>query len=135
MTRIVNISDKPYEFQFDGVVYGPYNPGDPSPNLPHNVAEHGIKRSQINDDMGVTIGFRAAFLDEAKANPDTAKNLRLYECPLVAAGDCNAGRFRTVDELRGHMETHWAATQPDDLLTKSEAAALKTSVGSRQVSR
>lgn len=120
MTRIVNTSKEVFEFQFNGQVFGPYAPGEPV-DLPYEVAMHGIKRSQYLDEMGNPLGFRMALLDEAKLDPQIAKRLLVYECPMVKAGECSAKPFKSVDELRAHMESHWAAdAKKADLLAQAE---------------
>lgn len=120
MTRIVNTSNEPFEFQFDGVVYGPYAKGDPV-DLPWEVAMHGIKRSQYLDGMGNPLGFRMSLLEEAKLDPKFSKEILVYECPLVRAGECTAKAFKSVDALRAHMEEHWAAdAKQADLLAQAE---------------
>jgi hypothetical protein len=105
--RIVNTSDKPFEWSFNSVVYGPYPPGTII-DLPHAVAEHGIKRSQILDEDGNISGFKMQSLEEAKADPNKLKDLLIYNCPFGQSDQCNAKPFKNVDDLRKHMETHWA---------------------------
>jgi hypothetical protein len=105
--RIVNISDRPFEFSFDSVVYGPYQPGTII-DLPHEVASHGIKRSQELDEMGNILGFRIQSIEEAKSDPEKFKNLLVYNCPFTMSDQCNAKPFKSVDDLKKHMETHWA---------------------------
>jgi hypothetical protein len=112
--RIVNTSDRPFEFSFDSVVYGPYQPGTII-DLPHEVATHGIKRSQELDEMGNVLGFRMQSIEEAKSDPEKFKNLLVYNCPFGMSDQCNAKPFKSVDELKKHMETHWAkAPEPED---------------------
>jgi hypothetical protein len=112
--RIVNTSDRPFEFSFDSVVYGPYQPGTII-DLPHEVATHGIKRSQELDEMGNVLGFRMQSIEEAKSDPEKFKNLLIYTCPFAMSDQCNAKPFKSVDELKKHMETHWAkAPEPED---------------------
>lgn len=105
--RIVNTSDLPFEFSFDSVVYGPYQPGKII-DLPYEVANHGIKRSQMLDEMGNVLGFRMQTLEEAKSDPQKFADLLVYTCPFSLSDQCNAAPFKNVDDLRKHMETHWA---------------------------
>ena len=112
--RIVNTSDGPFEFSFDSVVYGPYQPGTII-DLPYEVANHGIKRSQVLDEMGNITGYRVQSIEEAKSDPEKFKNLLVYNCPFGASDQCTAKPFKSVDELKKHMETHWVSEPTDDL--------------------
>jgi hypothetical protein len=110
--RIVNVSDKPFEFQFNSCTYGPYDPGR-IVDLPTEVAVHGIKRSIIVDDVGNVIGQRMSTLDEAKRDTKMSEMLTL-ECPFVQTEQCQAKPFKSVEELRVHLNTHFAAEAMDD---------------------
>ena len=109
--RIVNVSDKPFEFTFNAVVYGPYPPGAVV-DLPYAIAQHGIKRSVTYDEDGQVIGYKMDYLDSVKNDPTTMERVIKYECPLAATEQCNVGPFKTLDELRIHMEqAHWPTNE------------------------
>lgn len=105
--KIVNVSDKPFEFMFSEVTYGPYVPGQII-DLPDHIAQHGLDKSAILDDEGLgnIVGFKLKTLADAKV---TEKNILIYECPLVASGECTAKAFSSLDDLKAHMETHWGS--------------------------
>ena len=123
--RIVNTSDTPFEWSFNSVVYGPYPPGKII-DLPYEVAEHGIKRSQTLDEMGNPMGFRMQTLEEAKADPEKLQNLLIYQCPFTLSDQCTAKPFKNVDDLRKHMETHWAKDAVEESIF--DTAPLKPTV-------
>jgi hypothetical protein len=106
--RIVNTSDMPFEYSFNSVVYGPYAPGV-IVDLPYEVAEHGIKRSVVLDDVGNPTEYRMKTIEEAKADPEKFQNMLQYACPFTFSDQCTAKPFKSVDDLRKHLEVHWAA--------------------------
>jgi hypothetical protein len=129
MARIVNTSDKPYEFCFDACVYGPYAPGQVI-ELPNEIAAHGVRRSQILDEIGNTVGFKCEFLNDLKNDKERMENLLVYDCPLKMSDQCNVGSFKSLDDLRSHLETHWAVLQPtqtdDDLFASVATSSTKS---------
>jgi hypothetical protein len=121
MKRIVNVSNAPFEFTFNSCVYGPYAPGQVV-ELPYAIAEHGVKRGMIVDDMGNFVGNRCEFLDDLQNDQERMKSILMYECPLAVSHQCAAASFRNLDELRAHMETHWT-TAADPLAPVEQAMA------------
>jgi hypothetical protein len=105
--KIINKSDKPFDFTFDSGNYGPYLPGEVV-DLPDEIAAHAVKRSEILDpDFGDTIGFQMSYLSDL-SQEEIRKHV-LYPCPFIQSNQCNAKSFKTPDELRAHLETHWGA--------------------------
>jgi hypothetical protein len=120
--KIVNVSDKPFEFMFDQVTYGPYAPGQ-IVDLPEHIAQHGLVKSAVLDDegMGNIVDFKLKTLAEARV---TEKNLLIYECPLVSSGECKAKAFSSVDDLKAHMESHWGLATKLSADKKSQSKGL-----------
>jgi hypothetical protein len=102
--KIVNTSEKPFEFTFDSCNYGPIPPGGVV-DLPEDVANHALRRSLIIDPLdGAPMGYRLEPLDAL--NKDRRQGLAIYVCPLVAINECHAPSMSTVDELMSHMQRH-----------------------------
>jgi hypothetical protein len=113
--KIINVSDKPYEFTFDSGIYGPINPGE-IVEYPAEIAAHAIKRSEMVDpDFGEIIGYRMAYLDSV--DPNKVKEIVTYPCPFIASNQCNAKPFKNTEELRLHLDSHWGA-KPTVIPTK-----------------
>lgn len=116
--KIVNTSDKPYEFAFNSCTYGPFAPGQII-DLPDEVALHGIKRSIILDEEGNYLSQKAQPLDQVKTNPAMMEKLIKYDCPMAASEQCSAGPFASLDALREHLETaHWKASEKKPMVGK-----------------
>ncbi len=107
--KIVNTSDKPYEWTFDGYIWGPLGPGDVG-DYPLEVAMHAIRRSVINDDEGQPVGYRCELLDSLKTDRGRFNDIVAYPCPFKSIGDCDAAPFKTKGELKVHLELHWDAS-------------------------
>ncbi len=110
MTKIINVSKEPYEWQFDGKIYGPIAPGE-IVDMPDEIANHAVKRSVVLDHdpdsmtVGDPIDTKVKYLSEL--SKDQIKEITLYPCSLVQSGQCSVKPFKTMDELRKHMESHW----------------------------
>lgn len=102
--KVVNTSKKPYEFTFDSRNFGPFKPGQVV-DLPDDVAQHGIRRSAIRDELE---GFITGYSFEPLGSIDAGRRgeVAVYACALVAIGECSAPNFNTVDELMTHLRTH-----------------------------
>lgn len=112
--RIVNTGEKPYEWTFDGKVFGPILPGEVK-DFPDEVANHAIIRSAVRDEMGNAIDYTVKTLGEAKQNPEQFAKIVTYVCPFVESEQCKAPPFHDLDALRAHMERHFSnakAAQP-----------------------
>lgn len=114
--KIINVSNKPYEWTFDSANYGPIMPGQ-IVDLPSEVAHHAIRRSEerkYDEFDEEVISFRV----QAVAAVDKSKLVKIvtYECPFSATGQCSDTRFESMDALRAHMETHWASTPVDPVM-------------------
>jgi hypothetical protein len=107
VAKIINTSDKPFEFTFDSGNYGPIQPGEVV-DYPAEVAAHAIKRSEIIDpDFGETVGFQLIYLGQL-SQEEIRKHV-VYPCPFVQSNQCDAKSFKTIEDLHQHMETHWGA--------------------------
>jgi hypothetical protein len=107
--KIINTSDKPFEWTFNGEIYGPIKPGQVM-DLPDEIALHGIKRSVVLDDIGNVESYRVEHLEAV--GQKRIKEIALYECPFVANGLCDAKSFKSVGDLQAHMESHWELSEP-----------------------
>jgi hypothetical protein len=106
--KVINNSDKPYEFTFDGGNYGPFAPGEII-DLPAEIANHAVKRSAVVDpDFGDVIDHRMAYLHEL--TQEQIQKIAVYECPFVMTNQCKVSAFKSSDELRVHMESHWGVS-------------------------
>lgn len=101
--KIINVSDKPYEWTFDSCNYGPLNPGEIL-DLSYENAVHAVKRSFIMDDEGMPMGQRVQFLDSV--DKSLVSEIVTYICPMVHSGQCNAKPFPSMDALRAHIDGH-----------------------------
>lgn len=112
MTRIINVSKAPYEWQWDGGVYGPLQPGEIR-DFPDPIAMHAIKRSGILDENGDPTGEqKVRLLSEVPAAE--VRDIARYRCPMVESGQCASEVFETTDKLRDHMREHFRAlARPD----------------------
>jgi hypothetical protein len=112
--RIINTGDQPFEWTFDGKIFGPLLPGE-AKSFPDEIANHGIIRSAVRDDMGNAIDYTVKTLGEAKQDP-RFQEIVTYTCPFVETEQCKAPPFRSLDALRAHMEKHFndvaAASKP-----------------------
>ncbi len=101
--KIINTDSKPFEWTFDGQIYGPLLPGQIG-DYPVEIANHAVKRGVVLDDAGDFVRFRVEALD----NMDKAriKDLAMYECPYRQTGECDAAPFKNVKDLHAHMESH-----------------------------
>jgi hypothetical protein len=129
--KIVNTSSEPFEFMFNAASYGPYKAGEII-DLPDEVALHGIKRSTMLDEEGAYIGQKLEPLDSIKIDPDRLQKIITYDCPMSDSDQCNAKGFRTLDDLRVHMEqAHgWmVAKKEDPLLAPAAPTPAKQSSG------
>ena len=102
--KIINTSDKPFRFTFDACNFGPYLPGQVV-DLPEDVAAHAIRRSIVLDDAGDFVAYRMEPL--SSVDPNRVKDIALIECPFIALNQCNAASFKSADELKAHLESHW----------------------------
>ena len=108
MQKIINVSQEPYEFTFDGGHYGPMKPGEIM-DLPDEIAAHAIRRSEaIDPDFGTVVGYRAEYLNDVARDKDRIKQLATYPCPYAHTAQCSAEPFRKPEDLKAHMESaHW----------------------------
>jgi hypothetical protein len=106
--KIINTSNKPYEFTWDGGHYGPIQPGEIK-DYPDPIAYHAIKRSVVYFHGGEQDGEISHFQMEMLDAVDKSKvsDIALYECPFIASNQCDAKPFKSADDLRAHLESHW----------------------------
>jgi len=120
----MNTSNKPYEFTWDGGHYGPIMPGQ-IVDYPDDMANHCMKRSTVlfqdGDMMGDIDYYQMVPLDSV--DPKKVRDNALYECPLVASGQCNAKSFASMAELKAHLDGHW------ELLPEAPKPQAKTAQG------
>jgi hypothetical protein len=109
--RVINTSDKPFEFSFDSVVRV-MAPGQVF-DFPVEIAQHAIKRSKVLDEMGNIIGFQVQTLEELGQDQSKMRSILSYECPFKVSGQCDAQPFKHENDLRAHLESHWA-TKPKE---------------------
>lgn len=106
--KIVNRSNEPYEFTFDGGNYGPLMPNEVV-DYPEEIALHAIKRSaQFDDDgEGILMGYRV----EQMTGSDVKRSELKVRCPYVQTGECAQPPMNQAD-LRIHLESHWIKDSP-----------------------
>jgi hypothetical protein len=104
--RIVNTGKEPYEWTFDGKIFGPLQPGEVK-DYPFDVANHAITRSAVRDEIGNAIVYTVKTLGEVKQDPELFQRIVTYSCPFVESEQCTAPPFRSLDALRAHMEKHF----------------------------
>jgi len=112
--RIINTSDQPFEFQFDSRVYGPFQPGEIA-DLDDAIALHGLNRSKVIDEMGNTTGYRLEALNDMRGDTARLRSILSYHCPFGESGQCDTQPFKSVEELRAHMESHWAVNPKEPM--------------------
>lgn len=101
--RVINVSDKPYEWQWDGKVFGPLEPGEIR-DVPDEVGSHGVNRSMILDEVGEPTGqYR---LKPVNAVKGTKQYEAMVKYPCTMCGP-EAGVFGKDDLERHMMETHF----------------------------
>jgi len=105
--KIINTSNKPYEFTWDGGHYGPIMPGQ-IVEYPEAMARHAIKRSVVLHQTGEEIGGIDYFqIEELNAvSREKVQEIAMFDCPFVASGICNAAPLKTVEDLGAHLATH-----------------------------
>lgn len=124
--KIINTHDKPFEFSFDSIPFGPYAPGE-IVELDANIAEHGIKRSWIRDNEGMPVRKRLEYLADVQKDPTRLGALpQVYHCPFGDRG-CSSRPFKSIDELKAHLEeSHWPRDDDFDELNQTEPSARQT---------
>lgn len=103
--KIVNTSDKEYEFTYDSMIFGPYAPGE-IVDLPDDIARHAIRRSAVNDDAGQHVEYRVSPI--GAVDRKRLREMAVIPCPYADIEGCKAV-FKAKDDLRAHLETHWQA--------------------------
>jgi hypothetical protein len=106
--KIINVDDKPYEFTWDGCHFGPIAPGQIA-DYPNEVAQHAIKRGVVTDEIGNFVRLRVDSIENV--DPSLIRDIAIYDCPLQSSGQCDAGPFKTVDDLKAHLESHWELSE------------------------
>ena len=105
--KLINTSNKPYEFTWDGGHYGPYKPGQ-IVDLPDDMAHHALRKSAILEQqgemVGEVIGFQMEMLDGVSR--EKVKEIASFDCPYTNMGLCTARQFKTPAELKAHLLTH-----------------------------
>lgn len=114
--KIINVSKTDYEWTYDGMNYGPMNPGDVW-DVPDAVGHHAIKRSAVVDDEGQLEMFRVEALSKVQADPEWLKSVATYPCPFEATGQCKATPFKDIELLKRHLDEHFLRILP----TKKQA--------------
>ena len=99
--KIINVSDKPYEFTFDSKNFPAIPPGGIA-EYPDPIALHAIKRSIIYDEYGDLAGFKVT--DIRNVPEDKVRLMAKFTCPMAQLNQCNAGPFSSLEELRAHLE-------------------------------
>jgi len=102
--KIINTSDKPFEWTFNGEIFGPLAPGQIA-DFPNEVALHAIKRGVVLDDTGDFIKYRVESLDSV--SNEKIRDIAQYECPFAVTNQCDAKPFKNVKDLKAHLESHW----------------------------
>jgi hypothetical protein len=108
--RIINTSNKPYEFTYDGGHYGPYKPGE-IVELDEVMGHFALKKSAvlIQDPEDPGVGEIDHYQMEPVENvaKDKIRGMVTYTCPLVQSGQCDAKPFKSLGELKAHQDLHW----------------------------
>lgn len=110
--RVVNVSDKPFEWTWDSGIYGPLKPGEVI-EVSDPCGAHGVNASQVKDEFGQDTGiFRLKPVNVVKG---TAAFEAMVKYPCSICGK-EGGVFGKDDLERHMMETHFskpaAAGQP-----------------------
>ena len=120
MAKVINKGDKPYYFTYDGMNYGPINPGEVM-EIERKLAEHAIKRSWALDDEGVP-DHQTIFPVES-LTPEELRATMRFSCPYVGIS-CSAPAFKTLEALREHLDEHM--TDPLDGVVLDAPPAVKS---------
>lgn len=119
--KITNVSDKPYEWTWDGGIYGPIQPGE-TVDLPDALAKHAITRGVVTDDAtGEVIEYKVMPTD--KVPQAQLREIAQYTCPLAFNGLCSAKPFRSVEEISAHMLKDHSAPKQSAGAAKPQPAA------------
>lgn len=125
--KIINTSNEPYEFTYDGGHYGPIIPGQ-IVDYPDAMAHHAIKRSVVmfdgdDEQCGNPNYYRMQPLNEV--DPKKVKEIAVFECPFRNTG-CNIGPLKSMDELQAHLNSHFDFEMPDSKRQQSMASSRAT---------
>ena len=117
--KIINVSNEPYFWTFDSGNYGPVLPGQIWEGI-EEIARHALKRSAIVDEFGEVASFR---MEEVGAmSKERIREFAAYPCPFTQSNQCNTKPFRSIDDLRRHMESHWGSEPEQTILTGLESS-------------
>lgn len=124
--KIINVSKKPFEWTFNSGNYGPIGPGQIM-DLPYEIAAHAVKRSiSLRFEEDGTEIYEQQIQLLSSVSGEEIKNIALYPCPMSVSGQCDKTDFKSLDELREHMNIHWGAPAVlPDKNPKSAGASLK----------
>ncbi len=101
--KIINTSNKPYEFTYNGEHWGPYKPGE-IVEFPDEMAIFALHKSAVLDQdpdsmsVGEVIGYQMQ--DLGSVAKDKIREIVTYECSLVRNGLCDAKPFKRMADLQ-----------------------------------
>lgn len=102
MRRVINVSKTPFELVFDaGHIM--IDPGK-MVELDDAMAAMARKQSVVWDEEGNPEAFRIEIVEQM--TEQQLKNVLAYDCPMNLAGKCSSGPFRTLEDLKAHLDTH-----------------------------
>ncbi len=106
--KIVNVSDKPFEFTFNGLNWPAIPPGGMA-EYPEDMARHALRKSEIMDDVGMPAGRRLEVLSVAtQTEKDRMNKILVFTCPFQEIDNCKEQPM-TREQLVAHLGKHKAA--------------------------
>lgn len=125
--KLINHTEKPFEFTFDSV-HRMIQPGE-IVDLPDYQASIALRQSEVLDSTNGDTEGEGMPTGETRLRPLAdmdglaVKAMLRFECPYGGADLCQAGTFRSMEELRAHIDTHLPAVADFDLVAAGGARA------------
>ena len=102
------MSDKPYEFTWDGLNFPAIPPGGMA-DYPEEIARHAIRKSEIHDETGMPIGYKVQLFQAAtQAERERLNKILVFNCPFAEIDNCRVPPM-SREELTEHMAKHRAS--------------------------
>jgi hypothetical protein len=106
--KIVNVSDKPFEFTYGGLNYPAIPPGGYA-DYPEDIARHALRKSEILDDTGMPEGRRLEVYGAGSQADQEKMNKKLvFTCPFAEIDNCKEGNM-SREQLVAHLQKHKTA--------------------------
>ena len=116
--RVYNRSDKPYEWTYDGKIWGPVQTGEVL-TVPDDVGAHGVNRSAYLDEIGQPTGeYRLVPVSMMAGNKKFEEEAK-YPCSICGP---EKGIFNRA-ELETHMMEHFTRPATPSAPVKDEGRA------------